>query len=119
MCNISQPTRLRLPGCPLRLTCFRSPPYGRSEGQISQPNLRGRYFTDPVGVDIFEALSAGDIVDDDDGVGSLVVGSSDGAESFLACRVPDLELDYFSLHGQRSLCRLLYLKRKSTPIVAR
>jgi hypothetical protein len=44
-------------------------------------------------LDVFEGLSIGDVVDQDDAVGSLVVGGGDGLEPFLAGSVPDLQLD--------------------------
>lgn len=40
-----------------------------------------------------EGVLIGDVVDDNDAVGAAVVGRGDGAEAFLACRVPDLEFD--------------------------
>ena len=43
--------------------------------------------------DILEGLPFGDVIDQDDSVGSFVVGGSDGFESFLSGGVPDLELD--------------------------
>jgi hypothetical protein len=39
----------------------------------------------------------GDVKDDNDAVCTPVVAAGDGAESFLACSVPDLELDDFAV----------------------
>ena len=52
-------------------------------------------------LDVGEALAAGDIVDDDDAVSAPVVGAGDGAESLLAGRVPDLQLDSLSVEFYR------------------
>lgn len=57
------------------------------------------YLPDPKGIDIIKALLAGDIIDDKDGVGTLVVGASDGPEAFLACCVPNLQLHDLSLYS--------------------
>ena len=48
-------------------------------------------FSQPV-LDVLEGLPVGDVIDEDDPVGSLVVGGSDGLEPLLASSVPDLEL---------------------------
>lgn len=50
---------------------------------------------DPKLYDVVERVRVGHIVDHDDPIRSLVVGRGDGAEAFLTCRVPDLELDVF------------------------
>lgn len=39
-------------------------------------------------LDVVEAVHVGDVVDDADAVGAAVVGRCDGAETFLAGRVP-------------------------------
>ena len=44
-----------------------------------------------------EALSVGDVVSDDDAVGTLVVAAGDGLEALLAGGVPNLELDGLSV----------------------
>lgn len=83
------------------------------------PLLESAYLSDPKVVNVLETLLAGDVVYDDDGVGSFIVGPSDGSETFLSCSVPNLQLDHFPLDRQGSLWWVFYLKRKSTPMVAR
>ena len=77
------------------------------------------YFSKPEGIDVFEALLPGDVIDNDDGMGALVVGPSNGPEPFLASGVPDLQLDHIPLNSQRPTITQAYLNLKSTPIVAR
>lgn len=48
-------------------------------------------------LDIVEGLVVRDVVDDNDTVGSSVVGGGDGAEAFLSGCVPNLELDCLSV----------------------
>lgn len=48
-------------------------------------------------LDIVEGLVVGNIVDDNDAMGSSVVGGGDGAETFLSGCVPNLELDCLSV----------------------
>ena len=43
----------------------------------------------------FERAAVGNVVYEDDSLGSAEVGGGDGAESFLACGIPDLEFDPF------------------------
>ena len=43
--------------------------------------------------DILERLSVSDVINEDDSVGALVVGSGDGFESLLSGGVPDLKFD--------------------------
>ncbi len=52
-------------------------------------------FSKPV-FDVFERLSIGDVINEDDSVSSFVVRSSDGFESLLSSSVPNLELDGIS-----------------------
>ncbi len=47
---------------------------------------------DPV-LDVVEALLVGDVVYQHDSHRASIVGSRDGAEALLACRIPDLKLD--------------------------
>jgi hypothetical protein len=44
-----------------------------------------------------EALAVGDVVSHDDTVCTLIIAGGDGLETFLACSVPDLELDGLSI----------------------
>jgi len=44
---------------------------------------------------VFEGFSSCDVVDEEGAGGAAVVGSGDGAEGFLAGRVPYLKLDGF------------------------
>ena len=44
-----------------------------------------------------EALAVGDVVSHDDTVSTLIIAGSDGLETFLACSVPDLELNGLSV----------------------
>lgn len=49
-------------------------------------------------LDCGERLAVGDVVSHDDAVGSLVVAGSDGLKAFLSGRVPNLELDNFTIN---------------------
>ena len=49
-------------------------------------------FLEPSG-DVVEGFLLGDVVDQDDAVGALVVGGGDGLEAFLAGGVPDVQLE--------------------------
>jgi len=53
------------------------------------------------GLDVVEAFHIGDVVDDDDTVGTTVVAAGDGTESLLTGGIPNLQLDGLSLelHG--------------------
>jgi hypothetical protein len=77
------------------------------------------YLSDPKVIDVLEAFLFGDIVDDEYGMCPLIVGACDGPEAFLAGGVPDLQFDYFSLDCRGPVSIKGYLKRKSTPMVAR
>ena len=44
-----------------------------------------------------EALAVGDVVSHDDTVSTLIIAGSDGLETFLACSIPDLELNGLSV----------------------
>jgi len=44
-------------------------------------------------LDIIEGLIISDIIDNDDTMGSSVVGRGDGAETLLSSGIPDLKLD--------------------------
>ncbi len=44
-----------------------------------------------------EALAVGDVVSHDDTVCTLIIAGGDGLETFLACSVPDLELNSLSI----------------------
>ena len=49
-----------------------------------------------------ETLAIGEVEDDDDAVSTLVIGVRNCAVPFLACRVPDLQLDRALVYLQRS-----------------
>ena len=49
-------------------------------------------------MDVLVRLLVGDIVGNNDSVGTLVVGSSDGLEALLASGIPDLELDLLGVN---------------------
>lgn len=49
-------------------------------------------FSQPV-FNVLEGLAVGDVVNQDDSVGTLVVGGGNGFESLLSSGVPDLEFD--------------------------
>lgn len=74
---------------------------------LLQPELR----------DILEGFRVGDIIDEDDGMGSAVVGLGDASESLLACGVPDLQFGIVLVDDEGSAWRGRYLKRKSIPMV--
>ena len=59
------------------------------------------YLLEPVGY-AEEALPVGEVEDDDDAVGALVVGVGDGAVALLARRVPNLKFDRALVDGQRA-----------------
>ena len=44
-------------------------------------------------MNVLESFFAGDVVAEEDTVGAAVEYASDGAEGFLACRVPNLEFN--------------------------
>ena len=71
----------------------------------------------PVGYHVFKGFGIGDVVDQDDCVGSLVVGFGDASEAFLACGVPDLQFDVVLADEEGSRYSWGYLKRKSMPMV--
>lgn len=48
------------------------------------------YLAEPKLFDIFKTILSCDVVDNHDGMCSLVVGSGDSSKSFLASRVPNL-----------------------------
>ena len=52
---------------------------------------------DPI-ADGLEGPPIGDVVNQQDALGAAEVGRGDGAEAFLAGRVPDLELDTLAVH---------------------
>ena len=56
---------------------------------------------DPV-VDGVERVTGGDVVGDDDALGSLVVALSDGSEALLAGCIPDLKLADFLITLNRA-----------------
>ena len=56
---------------------------------------------DPI-FDIFEGFFVGDVVDQHDSHRAPVVGRCDRSESFLAGRVPDLQLDLLTVQFYRS-----------------
>ena len=51
---------------------------------------------DPV-LDVVKTLLIGDVIDQHDPHGPPVVGRGDGPEPLLACRVPDLQLDFLAI----------------------
>jgi hypothetical protein len=55
--------------------------------------VRGTYLFKPVALKLFEAVLLGHVVDEHDSLRALVIGTGDGAEAFLSCRVPYLKLD--------------------------
>ena len=59
------------------------------------------YLTHPLG-HLGERVSISDIVGDDDTVGTLVVRGSDSLKSLLACSIPNLQFDGFSVYVNRS-----------------
>ena len=63
---------------------------------------QSRYLSHPKVLDILEALLLGDVVDYNDRVRSLVVGTCDGPEPFLTSGVPNLQFDDVSLNRERS-----------------
>ena len=52
--------------------------------------------------DIGERLSVRHVVHDDDSVSASVISGSDGAESLLSGRVPDLQFNPFAVNGHRA-----------------
>lgn len=68
-------------------------------GHVTPPLLPGRGNT-PV-VRTIEGPLVGDIVDQQDAHGAPVVGGGDGAETLLARRVPDLQLDPLAIELDR------------------
>jgi hypothetical protein len=50
---------------------------------------------------IFEGFTLGDVVDDDDAVGTSVVTRSQRPKSFLSSRVPDLQFNVLIIHLDR------------------
>ena len=82
----------------------RSPPYfpgyivARWGRHIFRSSLLATsYLSEPEAFDVFEALLFGDVVDDDDGVGTFVICAGYGSEALLACGVPYLEFDDVAL----------------------
>lgn len=76
-------------------------------------------FAEPEVVDVLEGLLVEDVVDDEDTLGSFVVRACDSSESLLAGSVPYLQFYWVAFQIHRSGLDIMYLKRKSTPIVAR
>lgn len=78
-----------------------------------------KYFSRPEFLNIFEGLIAGEIVDHDNAVCPFIVGAGNRTEPFLASSIPNLQFDFAPIDGERSAWSEYYLKRKSTPMVAR
>jgi hypothetical protein len=70
--------------------------------RIFQPKWKKEYLSSPELLDIPEGLVAGEIVDHDDAMCSLIVCAGDGSETFLTGRVPDLQLDFVAVDGEGS-----------------
>lgn len=60
------------------------------------------HLSGPELLNVFEGLIAGEVVDHDDAMCAFVVRTGDGAESFLACSIPDLQFDLTAVDGKRS-----------------
>jgi hypothetical protein len=62
----------------------------------------------------------GDVVDDDDPIGTAVVTAGNGSEAFLASCIPDLELNVLAINlDSLKAAASSHEYRKSTPIVVR
>ena len=71
-------------------------------GHIFQSKLTQIYFSQPESSYIVVGFLFRNIVNNDDGMGSLVVCSGDGSKSFLTSSIPDLQFDDVSVYCYRS-----------------
>jgi len=55
---------------------------------------------------VFEAILVGQVEHQYDGVAASVVGGGDRSEPFLACSVPDLQLDLFLIDRDLFYCKV-------------
>ena len=95
-----QPPWCLLAGSPLSQFCCPESLDEHQAAHISRSECKLSYLTQPKSVDIVEGLGLSDVIDNDDGVSPLVVGTSNGPESLLAGSVPDLELNHLSSDGK-------------------
>ena len=72
--------------------------FGRQVGLVSHEELVYVFTSVPINFveplfDIVEGFHVGDIIDNNNAVGTAVVGRCNGAETLLSCRVPNLKFD--------------------------
>ena len=77
-------------------------------------------FGHPHPVNIVKGGLVSHIIDDDNSIGSAIVTAGDSSETFLACSVPDLELNVLAINfdGLES-ANSSHPYRKSTPMVVK